>query len=334
MTATYDVVAIGNAIVDVLGHTDDAFLSTHGVPKGGMILIDTEKAASITEALSASAQVAGGSAGNSVACLAELGGKGAFIGKTGDDPLGEVYRTSMTDIGVRFHGEPLPADAEHGTGRCLIAVTDDAERSMATYLGAAGIITDADVDPSLITDAQVVYFEGYLFDSPGPRSAFVNASSIAHRAHRKTALTLSDVGVVERNRDELLRVIRDHVDILFANEAEAMALFQVDYDPYALSEAMRKICEVGIVTRSEKGSLVFGPGVPWEEVPAFTPSQLVDTTGAGDAYAGGFLYGYTRDMPLTTCAKLGSLCATEVISHMGPRPEASLRELAEKEGLL
>ncbi len=327
-----DVIAIGNAIVDVLAHTDDAFLTTHDVPKGGMVLIDTAKAASITAALSATDQVAGGSAGNSVACLASIGGKAAFVGKVADDVLGEVYRRSMRDLGVSMDTAPLRDGL--GTGRCLIAVTPDAERSMATFLGAAGFVSDEDVEERAIESAQVTYFEGYLFEGEGPRSAFIKACEIARAKGRKTALTLSDVGVVERNRDALLSFIDGHVDLLFANQEEARALFGNHDEAGALADAMSKLVPYGAVTRSEQGSLVYGPDTPVEEVPAVAPPQLVDTTGAGDAYAGGFLYGFTRDMPLKQCAALGSLAASEVISHMGPRPEISLRTLAKDNGLI
>ncbi|MEM6649627.1 MAG: adenosine kinase [Pseudomonadota bacterium] len=326
MTHQFDVIAIGNAIVDVLAPTDDDFLKAHDIPKGGMMLIDTQKASEITSALQATDQVAGGSAGNTVACLASLGGRAAFVGKVADDNLGQVYRDSMQEIGVDFSTPPLKTHPP--TGRCLIAVTPDAERSMATYLGAAGHVSSDDVIQGEIELAAVTYFEGYLFEGEAPRSAFIKACDIARAAGRKTALTLSDVGVVERNRDALLSFIEGHVDLVFANEEEARALFGNHDDAASLAKAMKELVDFGAVTQSEKGSIVYGPNSPAEEVPAVMPPQLVDTTGAGDAYAGGFLYGFTRDMPLAKCAHLGSLAASEVISHMGPRPERALRELA------
>lgn len=332
MTHPLDVIAIGNAIVDVLAHTDDAFLAEHDVPKGGMVLIDTEKAASITFALNATDQVAGGSAGNTTACLASLGGEAGFIGKVADDALGEVYRRSMRDIGVKMTTAPIANDIP--TGRCLIAVTPDAERSMATFLGAAGHVSANDVDPNLIESANVTYFEGYLFEGEEPRSAFVKACEIARAAGKKTALTLSDVGVVERNRDALLPFIEGHVDLLFANQEEARALFGNHDDAGALAVAMQKLVPYGAVTMSAKGSIVYGPDTEATEVPAVAPPQLIDTTGAGDAYAGGFLYGFTRGKPLAQCATLGSTAAAEVISHMGPRPEVSLKKLAAEKGLV
>lgn len=332
MTTAFDVIAIGNAIVDVLAPTDDGFLAEHDIPKGGMILIDTEKANAITAALDATDQVAGGSAGNSVACLASLGGQTGFIGKVADDALGAVYRQSMADIGVEMTTASIDNDVP--TGRCLIAVTPDAERSMATFLGAAGHVSDKDVSADQIESAAITYFEGYLFEGPDPRSAFVKACAIARANGRKTALTLSDVGVVERNRAALLSFIGDHIDLLFANEEEARALFGTHDDAASLAAAMAELVDFGAVTRSENGSIVYGPDSTVQSVPAIAPAQLVDTTGAGDAYAGGFLYGFTRNMPLAQCATLGSTAASEVISHMGPRPEVSLKDLAAAKGLL
>lgn len=332
MTPTIDVIAIGNAIVDVLAHTEDKFLTDHDIPRGGMVLIDTAKAEAINHDLNATDQVAGGSAGNTVACLASLGGSAAFIGKVADDELGAVYKNSMETLGVKFISNYDTSGTP--TGRCLIAVTPDAERSMATFLGAAGNIVESDIHEDDITSAAIVYFEGYQFDAPGARKAFIKACQIAHAVGRKTALTLSDVGVVERNREDLVQVIRDHVDLLFANEDEARALFGTHETPAQLAAEMAKLSPYGAVTRSERGSVVYGPDQPVHEVEAFTPSQLVDTTGAGDAYAGGFLYGFARDLPLDQCARLGSMAATEVISHMGPRPEVRLRDLAQEQGLL
>lgn len=330
MPHTHDILAVGNAIVDVLGHTDDAFLAQHEVPKGGMILIDTAKAEEVTGALKATAEVAGGSAGNSCACLASLGGTARFVGKVGDDELGGVYRESMSQIGVDFD------TASHDTmptGRCLIAVTPDAERSMATFLGAAGHVGQDDVTDEAVEGAAVTYLEGYLFEGYDPREAFEKASKAARAAGGKVALTLCDTGVVERNHEPLMAFIKDGVDLLFANDAEAMALTGKDTVDEAV-EALRAIVPAAAVTRGKDGSTVFGPGQDPVTVPGVAPEQLVDTTGAGDAYAGGFLYGFTRGRALPDCAALGSLSATEVISHMGPRPEKSLKALAEAAGLL
>ena len=324
-----DVIAVGNAIVDVLGHTDDGFLATHAIPKGGMWLIGDEVAERITADLPADAQVAGGSAGNSCACLASLGGRARFVGKTGDDVLGRIYRASMAEVGVAMDSAPHDSVP---TGRCLIAVTPDAERSMSTFLGAAGHVGDDDIVEDEVAGAAVTFLEGYLFEAELPRRAFDRAADIAHTAGRKIALTLCDAGVVDRQYENLLAFL-PKVDLLFANEAEAKALTR-KADVQDAVEALRGMVPFAAVTRSEHGSIVFGPDLPPEAVSAVAPERLVDTTGAGDAYAGGFLYGFTRSIPLPDCAHLGSLAASEVISHMGPRPERSLREMAEAAGLL
>lgn len=332
MTHTLDVIAVGNAIVDVLAHTDEAFLKIHEIPKGGMILIDADKAARINDDLKPTDRVAGGSAGNSVACLASLGGSAGFIGKVADDDLGQVYRASMQTMGVNFP----TASIEEGifTGRCLIAVTPDAERSMATFLGAAGEVDAEDVDEDFIASAAVTFFEGYLWEGSKPRNAFVKACDVARSYGRKTALTLSDVGVVHRHSEALIAFIKEHVDILFANEEEARALFGTHEDAASLAAEMSQIVPYGAVTQSENGSMVYGPDGDVHHVAAVAPPQLEDTTGAGDAYAGGYLYGFTRQRPLPECAALGSLAASEVISHMGPRPEKSLHDLAKEHGLI
>jgi sugar/nucleoside kinase (ribokinase family) len=326
---TTDVLAVGNAIVDVLGSTNEAFLAQHGVPKGGMTLIGDDKAAEITAALPAEAQVAGGSAGNSCACLASLGGRARFVGKVGEDALGEVYRASMREIGVAFE---TPATRDAPTGRCLIAVTPDAERSMATALGAAGFVSEADILAEEVHGAKVTFLEGYLFEGELPRRAFEHAAEHAHGAGRKVALTLCDVGVVERQHGPLMAFLKG-VDLLFANESEALALTGAGSVDEAV-ERLRALVPAAAVTRSEHGSIVFGEGQAPEAVPASSPERLVDTTGAGDAYAGGFLFGLTRGRSLPDCARLGSLAASEVISHMGPRPQRSLAEMAASAGLI
>lgn len=330
MSDRYDVLGIGNAIVDVLAHSDEAFLTTHDIPKGGMILIDTEKAAAIYGGMEPVAQVSGGSAANSIACLASLQGLGAFVGKLGEDELGDVFRSSLRKNNVHFESATTN---EAPTGRCLINVTPDAERSMATFIGAAAMITEEDMTPELIRAAKVTYFEGYLFGYDNAVDAFTHACGIAHKAGNKTALTLSDAGLVSALKGRILPVIKDYVDIVFANEAEALALFDVTDLDEAVS-ALRDITPFGAITRSEKGSIVFGPDTDPVAVPGYKPAQLIDTTGAGDAYAGGWLYGFGRNLDLEDCARIGSLCATEVISHIGPRPEVSLAELAKAEGLI
>ena len=330
MPHSHDVLAVGNAIVDVLGPADDAFLARHDVPKGGMTLIDAEKAEAITQDLRATAEVAGGMVGNSCACLASLGGSARFVGKVGDDALGAVYRRSMSEVGVDFATAPHD---EMPTGRCLIAVTPDAERSMATSLGAAGHVTEADIDEGEVASARVAFLEGFLMGGEASRAAFDKVVHAAREAGTKVALTLCDAGFVAHQHDALMAFVRDGVDLLFANEAEAMALTGTDTVEAAVA-ALRGLVPGAAVTLGAGGSTVFGPDAPPEHVPAFAPDALLDTTGAGDAYAGGFLFGLTRGRTLADCARLGGLAASEVISHMGPRPEKSLKDLATSVRLL
>ena len=330
MSRTHDILAVGNAIVDVLGHTDDAFLGQHDVPKGGMVLIDADKAAAITETLDATAQVAGGMVGNSCATLAGLGGRARFVGKVGDDALGQVYRRSMAEIGVDFE---TASHQSMPTGRCLIAVTPDAERSMATSLGAAGHVTVADIDEAEVASTSVAFLEGFLFEGEASRAAFEKVVGAARGADTKVALTLCDTGLVERQHDALLGFVQGGVDVLFANEGEAMALTGTT-DVDAAVTALRSLVPAAAVTLGADGSVVFESGTEPQAVPAVAPEQLVDTTGAGDSYAGGFLFGYTRDRDLADCARLGSLAASEVIAHMGPRPERDLAAIARGAGLV
>ena len=330
MSHKTDLAAVGNAIVDVLGFCDDTFLTEHDIPKGGFQMVGAEMALNIYKAMGETQEVAGGSAANSTACLASLGGTAGFLGKVGRDRLGEVFGTSMHEAGVKFATPPM---ADHTpTGRCLINVTPDAERSMSTFIGASEYLAEADIDEDLIAGAAVAFFEGYLFEQPVARAAMIKACDIANANGRKTAITLSDVGCVSRQRAHFNSFIKAHVDIVFANELEAMELAEVS----DIAEAPAKLKDLApliIITRSAKGSLIINEGGT-EEVPAFTPTQLIDTTGAGDAFAGGFFYGFTRDMPLAQCAQLGSAAATEVISHMGPRPQESLADFAKQKGAL
>ncbi len=331
MSHKTDIAAVGNAIVDVLAHCSDEFLEENDIPKGGMQLIGAEHALRIYKAMGETTEIAGGSAANSTACLASLGGKANFVGKVGQDRLGEVFRQSLTDIGVSFTTAPM--EDHTATGRCLINVTPDAERSMLTFIGAAEHVGVEDIDEATIAAAAVTYFEGYLFEQPVAREAMVRACQIAKAVGRKTAITLSDKGCVERQYVHFIDFIKEHVDIVFANEEEAKALARTD-DFDATPKILGELAPYLALTRSEKGSVVVSQSSEPESVPAFTPPQLVDTTGAGDGYAGGFIYGFVRDLPLASCAALGSLAATEVISHMGPRPETSLNDLAKSKGLI
>lgn len=328
-TPALDVVGIGNAIVDVIAHADDAFLARQGLAKGTMTLVDERRAESLYGEMGPGIESSGGSAGNTMAGLASLGGRGAYVGKVRDDQLGAVFRHDITAMGVRF--STPAATSGPSTARCLVLVTPDAQRTMNTYLGACVGLGPEDIDEAEIAAAHVTYLEGYLFDPPHAKEAFRKAARAAHAAGRKVALTLSDPFCVERHRAEFRELVQHHVDLLFANEAEILSLFETD----SFAEAARQVrgmCEVAALTRSEKGSVVVAAHET-HEIPAMKPEKLVDTTGAGDLYASGFLYGFTRGRDLAVCGRLGSLCAAEVISHFGARPEAPLARLAADAGL-
>lgn len=326
-----DVVGVGNAIVDVIAQADDAFLAAHSIPKGGMILIDEAEARRIYDAMAPGVEISGGSAANTIACLASLGGRGGFVGKVGDDPLGEIFRHDLKAMGVVFDAAPLRRGP--GTGRCLVNVTPDAQRSMTTYLGAAGLVSADDIDAAMVTNAAIVFFEGYLFEQPVARKAFIKACEAAKAADKRAALTLSDASCVDRQHEAFVEFIGAHVDILLANEVEARALFETD-DLDKIIEKARALAPLTAITRSEKGSIL----VPREggavEIEAVRPERLVDTTGAGDAYAAGLLFGLARGFSLARSGALGALAATEAISHFGARPEKNLGDLARAAGLL
>ena len=328
MTARYDVAAIGNAIVDVIAPCDDAFLEAQGLAKGSMGLIDEDRVESLYGAMRAALETSGGSGANTIAGVASLGGAGVYLGKVADDQLGEVFVHDMRAIGVDFDVPPLVGGP--ATARSLINVTPDGERTMATFLGASNRLTADDVDPALIEGSQIVFLEGYLFDPSEARQAFAKAAGIARASGRMMALTLSDAFVVERHRGGLLGFIETQVDLVFANEVEIQSLFQTDFDT-ALA-ALGERCRIAAVTRGEKGSVILA-GPDRHIVPAYPVEKVVDTTGAGDQYAAGFLYGLAKEKPLDHCARLGSLAAAEVISHYGPRPQVSLAALAAEKGL-
>ncbi len=329
MTTLYDVAAIGNAIVDVIAPASDDFLTEEGLVKGSMALIDGERAASLYGRMAAAIEASGGSAGNTVAGIASLGGRAVHIGKLGRDQLGEVFAHDMDAIGARFSGGRM--DDATPTGRCLISVTPDGQRTMSTCLGAAAQLSPADVDAAVIEAAKIVYLEGYLFDPEPARRAFAKAAGLARAADRLIALSLSDSFVVERHRAALLGFIDAEVDILFANEAEIGALFQTtDFD--TATRAARGRAKIAAVTRGERGSVVVA-GDAIHQVQAAPAEKVVDTTGAGDQYAAGFLFGLAQGRSLDYCGRLGSLAAAEVISHYGPRPQVSLKDLATAAGL-
>ena len=329
MTAAYDVAAIGNAIVDVIAPATDAFLAQHGLRKDAMHLIDSEQADRLYAAMAAGVETSGGSAANTVAGVLSFGGRGAYIGKVAADQLGQVFAHDIRAIGARFDTPPLNDGL--ATARSLINVTPDGHRTMSTFLGAATALGPEDVDEALIRDAAITYLEGYLFDAPAAREAFVKAAGIARAAGRKVAITLSDVFVAERWRAELIAFL-PQVDIVFANQNEVRALFETE-DHLAAAQALAERVEVAAVTMSEQGSLAIRGGER-AEAKAWPVVQVVDTTGAGDQYAAGFLLGLARGLPLKTCAELGSLAGSEVIQHYGPRPQKSLAAMARAEGLL
>ena len=323
-SSRFDVTAIGNAIVDVLARADDALLVQHKLAKGAMSLIDTETAERLYAVMGPGTEKSGGSAGNTAAVIAALGGRVAYIGKVADDQLGQVFSHDIRAIGVTYDTTPLKGGLP--TARSLIFVTPDAQRTMQTYLGATTQLGPEDVNMDYITSSKVVYLEGYLWDQPRAKKAMREAAVKAHDAGVKVSLTLSDAFCVARFRDEFLELAEKHVDILFANESEILSLYQVDNFDDALQQ-VRKHCEIAALTRSEKGSVIVN-GDEVHIIDAEKGVKVVDTTGAGDAYAGGFLYGYTQGYDLVTCGRLGGLMAAEVISHLGPRPETDLKKLA------
>ena len=318
-----DVLCVGNAIVDVLAHADDAFLKTHSLAKGAMTLIDAETAERLYAHMGSAIECSGGSAGNTAAGIASLGGRAGYVGKVAKDQLGQVFTHDIRAMGVEYQTPPLEVGAP--TARSLILVTPDAQRTMNTYLGACVALRPADIDPDQIGRAHVTYFEGYLWDAPAPKDAIRKAIGIAKASGRKVALTLSDSFCVDRYRDEFRELIEASVDILFANESEIGSLCETkDFD--TALDAVRGKCPIVVLTRSAKGSVVVTSDAV-QPVPAAAVERVVDTTGAGDLYASGFLYGFTQGMPLAECARLGGVAAAEIISHVGARPEVPLRDL-------
>ncbi|HXW49822.1 MAG TPA: adenosine kinase [Xanthobacteraceae bacterium] len=326
----YDVLAIGNAIVDVLARADDDFLIAQGMRKGGMSLIDEARAQAVYDAMGPAVEMSGGSAANTIVGVAGFGGRTAFIGKLKADGLGQAFSHDICAAGVTF--TTPPASDGPSTGRCYVLVTPDGERTMNTYLGAAQDLHPRDIDDDMVAASAITYLEGYLWDPEHAKEAFLRAAAIAHATGRKVALSLSDAFCVDRWRDEFLQLMRSRtVDLIFANEAELRSLYQTaDFDSALM--ALRADIDAAAVTRSEKGCLVLSPdGI--EAVPAFPVERVVDTTGAGDLFAAGFLYGLARGADDRTCGRLGALAAAEIIQHLGARPEASLKQLARENGL-
>lgn len=327
MTHRYQVVAIGNALVDVLASVEEAHLAEHGVPKGTMQLIGSEDAARLYGAMPPAREISGGSAANTVAGLAALGVRTAFVGKTGNDQLGRIFAHDMKSLGARYDG-PVGNGTE--TGRCLVMVTPDGERSMSTFLGISAELAPEDIDVTLAAAAEWLYLEGYLFDSPAAKQAYARAISAAKEGGGRVAFTLSDPFCVGRHRQDMRRMIAESVDLLFANKAELLALYETE-DLEAALDAVGRDATLTAVTLSEEGVIVVAPEGRFPT--ASVATKVVDTTGAGDLFAAGFLAGLARGRGPLDCARMGCIAAAEVISHIGARPEADLSRLMAEQGL-
>ena len=329
-SAQYDVLGIGNAIVDVIARVDDEFVDRNKLVKGSMNLIDEARAEELYGAMGPAVEISGGSCGNTIAGVASFGGRGAYVGKVKNDQLGDVFAHDMEAQRVAFN--TARATSGPATARSFILVTPDSERTMNTYLGACVNLTPADIDEEAIAAAAVTYMEGYLWDPPQAKEAFKKAAKISRGSGRLVSITLSDSFCVERHRDSFLDLIRNDIDIVFANETEIKSLYQTQNFDGAVAAA-RKDCAIAVITRSEKGCLV-ARGNETVEAPAHLVAKVVDVTGAGDLFAAGFLFGHTRGFGLERSARLGGLAAAEVISHIGARPEKALDGLARAAGLL
>lgn len=321
--AEFDVVGIGNALVDVIAHAPDTFVDEHGLVKGAMDLVDTDRAVQLYEALGSAVEMSGGSAANTMCGIASFGGRAAYIGKVTNDDLGQVFGHDLLAVGVQFrpggHVNDVP------TGRCIIVVTPDAERTMNTFLGASSLLGIDDVDDDTIAAGKLLYMEGYLFDRDEAKSAFRHAAGVAHEAGGMVSLTLSDSFCVDRHRDDFRELVSDEVDLLFGNDAELISLYETDTFDEAIAE-LRLHCQFAAITTGADGSVII-TGDDVIRVRAQPVRRVVDTTGAGDLYAAGFLHGVTTGQPLPECGRLGSIAASEVISHVGPRPLVELRTL-------
>ena len=325
----YDVLAIGNAIVDIIGRCNDSFLAKHGTAKGSMRLVDADAVKSIYADMGPGIEVSGGSAANTMVGVASFGGKAAFIGKVADDEFGKIFAHDIAAAGVAF--KTPKAKGSEPTARSLVLVTPDGERTMNTFLGVSPLLDQGEVDLNDVRAAKIVYLEGYLFDRPEAKAAFRSAAAAAKAAGRQVSLSLSDAFCVDRHRAEFVELIKGQVDILFANESELTSLYKVaTFEEGArLAKAQAKIA---VLTRGAKGAVIMS-GDKAVTVAAEPVKQVVDTTGAGDLYAAGFLFGHAAGKPLDICGRLGSLAAAEIISHIGARPATSLAKLAKQKGL-
>jgi sugar/nucleoside kinase (ribokinase family) len=322
-SAVLDVVGIGNAIVDVLVQTEDFFLNQHGLQKGGMALIDESQAEALYQASGPGQETSGGSVANTMVGIAQLGGRTGFIGRVRDDQLGTIFSHDIRAVGARF--ETPAATSGATTARCLIYVTPDAERTMCTFLGASTQLEPDDLDLSMVKQTKVLYLEGYLWDSPAAKRAFIAGAEACRAAGGQVALSLSDGFCVDRHRDSFLELVNGHVDVLFANEAEIKSLYETEEFDTAL-EKVRGCCDVTAITRSSEGSVVLSGDQRWD-IGIYSLGDLVDTTGAGDLYAGGFLHAYTQGESLERCGQLGALCAGQIVTQLGARSQVCLKEL-------
>jgi sugar/nucleoside kinase (ribokinase family) len=328
--ASIDVAGIGNAIVDVIARADETFLAAENMVKGAMTLIDAARADELYSHMGPGIESSGGSAGNTMAGIASLGGSGAYIGKVRDDALGAIFRHDIAAMGIRF--ETPATTTGPGTARCLILVTPDGQRTMGTYLGACVDLGPEDIDPRIVAGAQITYLEGYLFDPPRAKAAFRRAAAVAHSAERQVALSLSDPFCVDRHRAEFRDLVARDIDILFANESEICSLYETQ-DFEIAAAAVRSQVKIAVLTRSARGSVIISDDKA-HTIPAAPVARVADTTGAGDLYAAGVLFGLTRGLPLPTCGAIGGLCAAEIISHVGARPETALDKLVASAGLV
>jgi sugar/nucleoside kinase (ribokinase family) len=319
----FDVVGIGNALVDVIGHADDGFIATHDLVKGSMTLVEADRSVQLYRALGSAVEMSGGSAANTVCGVASFGGRAAYLGKVSEDDLGQVFGHDLLAVGVSFRpGAPIEGVP---TGRCIIVVTPDAQRTMNTYLGVSSLLCVPDIDEVAVASGAVLYMEGYLYDREDAKEAFRHAARVAHRHDRVVSLTLSDSFCVDRHRADFLSLLRDEVDLLFGNSLELCSLYETDSFTDAIA-AVRQDCQMAAITVGAEGSWVITAD-EMIHVPAEPVAKVVDTTGAGDLYASGFLFGLTHGRSLADCGRLGSVAAAEVISHVGPRPLVELRTL-------
>ena len=331
MKKKFQVVGIGNAMVDILGHVKDGFLADNNVEKGIMQLIDMPRAVELYGHMGPAQEVSGGSAANTIAGIAALGGRTAYVGKVKDDQLGAIFAHDLRAQGAVYETPLAAKSTDHETGRCMVLVTPDGERSLNTYLGVSESLAPADIDEAMMAQAEWLYLEGYRFDGPDSKAAFAKAIAACEAAGGKISLTLSDPFCVDRHRASFLDMIRDHVNLLFCNTAEMMAMYPADTLEASMELAAKEV-EIVVCTASEDGAYVLTGGE--KEHAHAVPTEIVDATGAGDLFASGFLYGLTAGFDMLTCARMGCVAAAEVISHIGARPEADLMELFRDHGLV